>query len=376
MVNAGLRIEKEPDGQFQIGLTGDWKIGNTLPLLQTVIGELTPTGGSQHVSFDTRELGDWDSCLLTFLLAVMGHCAAQKVVVNRDGLPSGVRRLLALATAVLEQEGKQRSSVPTPLLARIGGTAVAYWQSLLELLDFIGEATSSFIRLCTGRARFRRSDAVQILQECSVKALPIVSLISLLVGLILAFVGAIQLKPFGAQLYVADLVGIGMVRTMGAVMTGVIVAGRTGAAFAAMIGSMKVNEEIDALKTSGISPMDYLVLPRILILSCMMPLLCLYADLMGILGGLIVGVLVLGLSAIEYYQETLNSVSLNNVWIGLFSAFVYGVLISLSGCMRGMQCDRSASGVGDAATSAVVTGIISIVVATAIITVLCNILGI
>jgi len=376
MVKAGLRIEKEMDGHFRIGLAGDWKIGNKLPLLQPVIGELSSTDGSQDVTFDTEELGAWDSSLLTFLLAVMGHCAERKVTVNRDGLPAGVIRLLSLATAVPEQEAKQRSSVSTSLLARIGEAVIVFWQSQLELLDFIGEATSSFIRFCTGRARFRRSDALQILQDCSFKALPIVSLISLLVGLILAFVGAIQLKLFGAQLYVADLVGIGMVRTMGAVMTGVIMAGRTGAAFAAMIGSMKVNEEIDALQTTGISPMDYLVLPRILILAFMMPLLCLYADLMGILGGFIVGVLGLKLSAIEYYQETLKSVSLTNVWIGLFSAFVFGVLISLTGCMRGMQCGRSASAVGEATTSAVVTGIISIVVATAVITVICDILGI
>jgi phospholipid/cholesterol/gamma-HCH transport system permease protein len=376
MVQGGLRTDRETDGHFRISLTGDWKIGNQLPLLQTVVGELSTAGGSKGVVFDTRELGDWDSCLLTFLLAVMGHCAEQKINVKRDGLPAGVIRLLALATAVPEQEAILRSSVSTSLLARIGGAVIFLWQSQLELLDFIGEAASSFIRLCSGRVRLRRSDALQILQECSFKALPIVSLISLLVGLILAFVGAIQLKLFGAQLYVADLVGIGMVRTMGAVMTGVIMAGRTGAAFAAMIGSMKVNEEIDALQTTGISPMDYLVLPRMLILTFMMPLLCLYADLMGILGGLIVGVLVLKLGAIEYYEETLKSVSLTNVWIGLFSAFVFGVLISLSGCMRGMQCGRSASAVGEATTSAVVTGIICIVVATAIITVLCNILGI
>ena len=251
-----------------------------------------------------------------------------------------------------------------------------FWRSQLQVIDFIGDVTFSFIRLCSGRVQFRRSDALQILEDCSFKALPIVSLISLLVGLILAVVGAIQLQLFGAQLYVADLVGIGMVRTMGAVMTGVIMAGRTGAAFAATIGSMKVNEEIEALQTTGISPIDYLVLPRMLILAFMMPLLCLYADLMGILGGLLVGVLGLKLGALEYYEETLKSVSLSNVWIGLFSAFVYGVLISLSGCMRGMQCGRSASTVGAATTSAVVTGIISIVVSTAIITVICNIVGI
>ena len=215
-----------------------------------------------------------------------------------------------------------------------------------------------------------------IIQECGSQALPIVSLISVLVGLILAFVGAIQLSMFGAQIFVADLVGIAMVRVMGAIMTGIIMAGRTGAAFAAQLGTMQVNEEIDALKTMGISPMEFLVLPRMLALMLMMPLLCLYADLMGILGGMIVGVTMLDLSVMEYYQETKRALSLTNLWIGLFHSAVFGILVSLSGCLRGIQCGRSASAVGDATTSAVVTGIVSIVVATAIITFICQVLGI
>ncbi|MBF0232207.1 MAG: ABC transporter permease [Desulfamplus sp.] len=215
-----------------------------------------------------------------------------------------------------------------------------------------------------------------IIRECSIDALPIVSLISCLVGLILAFVGAVQLVMFGAQIYVASLVGIAMIRVMGAVMAGVIMAGRTGAAFAAQLGTMEVNEEIDALKTLGISPVEFLVMPRVLALSIMMPLLCLYADLMGILGGLIVGVFMLDLNVIEYYNMTRDSVSLNSFWIGIFQSFVFGILVALSGCLRGMQCKRSASAVGEAATSAVVTGIVSIVIATAVITVLCNVIGI
>ena len=361
---------------MRISLSGEWRLVNQLPSLEAVAGELAATDGSTAVAFDTRELGSWDSGLLTFLMAVIALCAQRNVAVERGGLPPGVNRLLTLATAVPERQGARRGSGCLPLLARIGEAACDFWRSLLEMLEFIGESAAAFVRLLTGKARFRRADLLQILQECSAEALPIVSLITLLVGLILAFVGAIQLKLFGAQIYVADLVGIGMVRAMGAIMTGIIMAGRTGAAFAARIGTMQVNEEIDALQTTGVSPMEFLVLPRMLVLALMMPLLCLYADLMGILGGLIVGVLGLDLGVIEYCQETVRAISLTNVWIGLFSGFVYGILVALAGCMRGMQCGRSASAVGDATTSAVVTGIVSIVVATAIITVLCNILGI
>jgi phospholipid/cholesterol/gamma-HCH transport system permease protein len=371
-----LHFDKTENGTLRLILSGEWKLANSLPSDQALEGEFSSGTEITRAVFDSKDLGLWDSGLLNFLLAVINRCDLNKVAVDRDGLPSGVNRLLALATAVPELQGARRKGTHASFLERVGSAAIEFLVSLLEMLAFIGEIFTSFVRFFTGRARFRGADLMLILQECSSGALPIVSLISLLVGLILAFVGAIQLQQFGAQIYVADLVGIGMTRAMGAIMTGIIMAGRTGASFAARIGTMQVNEEIDALQTTGLSPIDFLVLPRMLALAVMMPLLTLYADLMGIIGGLIVGVLCLDLSAMEYYQETIKTIGLTNVWIGVFSGFVYGVLIALAGCMRGMQCGRSASAVGDATTSAVVTSIVSIVVATAIITVICNILGI
>lgn len=371
-----LHFENTGDGSLRLILTGEWKLASSLPSPRELESVLSAAPEITRAAFDTKGMEGWDSGLLTFLLSAMDQCALKKIAVGREGLPSGVNSLLSLATAVPERSGARRGGTQVPFLDRIGSSAIDFWRSLLDMVAFIGETFTSFVRLVTGRARFRGSDMLLILQECSADALPIVSLISLLVGLILAFVGAIQLKLFGAQIYVADLVGIGMVRAMGAIMTGIILAGRTGAAFAASIGTMQVNEEIDALQTTGVSPMDFLVLPRVLALSLMMPLLTVYSDLMGILGGLIVGVLGLDLSAMEYYQETKKAIGLTNVWIGVFSGFVYGILVAMAGCMRGMRCGRSASAVGDATTSAVVTSIVSIVVATAVITVLCNILGI
>jgi phospholipid/cholesterol/gamma-HCH transport system permease protein len=340
------------------------------------MGELGAAGPHSRVAFDTRGLSGWDSGLLTFLLKVFNRCLSAGIPISTEGLPQGAGRLLALAAAVPERTGARREGSKIPFLARMGDVAVRLWQSILETLSFIGETFVSFLRMCAGKACFRRSDLLHIVQECSSEALPIVSLISFLVGLILAFVGAIQLKLFGAQIYVADLVGIAMLRAMGAIMTGIIMAGRTGASFAAHLGTMQVNEEIDALRTTGISPIDYLVLPRMLVLSLMMPLLTLYADLMGILGGLFVAVTALDINFMEYYSETTKAIGLTNLWIGLFSGLVFGVLVALSGCLRGMQCGRSASAVGDATRSSVVTGIVSIVVATAVITVVCDALGI
>jgi phospholipid/cholesterol/gamma-HCH transport system permease protein len=203
-----------------------------------------------------------------------------------------------------------------------------------------------------------------------------VSLISFLVGLILAFMGAVQLRQFGAQIFVADLVGLGMAREMAPIMTGIIMAGRTGASYAAQLGTMQVNEEIDALSTMGISAMEFLVLPRMLALILMMPLLCIYSDLMGILGGVLVGTGMLDLTLTEYYNETVQAVGLFDIGLGVFKGGVFGVLVALAGCLRGMQCGRSAQAVGAAATSAVVMGIVLIIVADGVFAVVTDALGI
>jgi phospholipid/cholesterol/gamma-HCH transport system permease protein len=331
---------------------------------------------AKRLRFRTDKLANWDSGLLTFLLQVQAVCSRRGIVAELEGLPEGVRRLLRLATAVPERKGAARTKARISFLSRVGSATVDFGTSTVEIVGFIGETFVAFMKMLGGKANFRWSDMLRIVQESGAEALPIVSLISLLVGLILAFVGAVQLKIFGAEIYVAALVGVAMVRVMGAIMTGIIMAGRTGASFAAELGTMQVNEEIDALKTLGISPMEFLVLPRMVALAVMMPLLCLYADLMGILGGLIVGVFMLDLNPVEYFNNTREAVTLTFLWVGLFHSAVFGVLVALSGCMRGMQCGRSASAVGVAVTSAVVTGIVSIIVATALITVICDVIGI
>lgn len=357
-------------------LAGDWS-GSRRPVTADELRrELAVEPAVRRLAFETEHLGAWDSGLLTFLLMVKKVCAERQVAIEDSALPEGVRRLLALATAVPERGGAHLEAKRTSFLERLGTQSLGVWRQNLDMAVFVGEATLAVGRLLTGRARFRRADLFTAMRDCGSHALPIVSLISVLVGLILAFVGAVQLKMFGAEIYVASLVGIAVVRVMGAIMTGIIMAGRTGAAFAAQLGTMQVNEEIDALATMGFSPFEFLVLPRLLALTLMMPLLCLYSNLMGILGGLFVGVFMLDLNIMEYINMTQASVRLKDFWVGLFHSCVFGVLVALAGCLRGMQCGRSASAVGDATTSAVVTGIVSIVVATGVITLLCNVLGI
>jgi phospholipid/cholesterol/gamma-HCH transport system permease protein len=373
---ANLSFSLSPGGELLIHVSGDWRMGQQVPSVEAVEGQLTSGSKVLRVLFDTKELKNWDSGLLTFVIKIRDLCAEKKIQLNSDGLPEGARRLLRLASAVPERKGARKESKREFFLSLLGGKAIDFYRSSSEMITFIGEATIALSKFLGGKATFQRSNLFLLLQECGAQALPIVSLISILVGLILGFVGAIQLKMFGAQIFVADVVAIGMVRVMGAIMTGIIIAGRTGAAFAAQLGTMEVNEEIDALKTLGISPMEFLVLPRMVALIVMMPLLCIYADLLGILGGLIVGVGMLDLGLMQYLNETRSAITLTNLWIGLFHSAVFGLLIALSGCLRGMQCGRSAEAVGYATTSAVVTSIISIIVATAIITFGCQVLGI
>jgi phospholipid/cholesterol/gamma-HCH transport system permease protein len=245
-----------------------------------------------------------------------------------------------------------------------------------SLVTFLGESTIALGNFFVGKAKFRRSDLWLTVQQCGVDALPIVTLISFLVGLIFAFVGAVQLAMFGAQIFIANLVGIAMAREMGAIMTGIIMAGRTGAAFAAQIGTMQVNEEVDALITMGVSPMEFLVVPRMLALIVMMPLLCMYANLVGILGGLVVGVGMFDISFVQYLEQTRLALNLTHFGLGIFKSAVFGVLVAIAGCLQGMECGRSASAVGDAATSAVVTSIVLIVVTDGFFAVITNIIGI
>jgi len=371
-----LGFVRPDEGALLIQLAGSWTLENRRPSADDIRKEIESGPRITRISFDTEGLEDWDSMFLTFITKTIDRSSRDGIAIDNKGLPEGVQRLLDLMAAVPEKKSVRKEAGKDSFLSRIGAEAIDFFRSTGEILAFIGEVSMAFGKFLGGKARFRGSDLIMVMQDCGIHALPIVSLISLLVGLILAFVGAVQLIMFGAEIYVASLVGIAMVRVMGAIMTGIIMAGRTGAAFAAQLGTMEVNEEIDAFKTMGISPMEFLVLPRMLGLTLMMPLLCLYADLMGILGGLIVGVGMLDLNVIEYYNQTRASVSLYDLFIGIFQGMVFGVLVAVAGCLRGMQCGRSASAVGNAATSAVVTGIVSIIVATAIITVICNVLGI
>ena len=369
-------FDHRDDSTLVVRLSGAWRLGGEPSSAFLADCERQLSAQIRVVAFKASELISWDTSVIVFVVQLSELCCRHGIHMDRGGLPPGVRRLLALAEAVPEKKGARKEAAKATFLEHVGHTAIGAGDSLGEMLKFLGEMTVTFFRLLRMKVRFRGVDLFLLIQQCGAQALPIVTLISFLVGVILAFVGAVQLKQFGAQIYVADLVGIAIVHEMGAMMTGIIMAGRTGAAFAAQLGTMKVTQEIDAFTTMGFSPLEFLVLPRVIALILMMPLLCLYSDFVGVLGGATVAVEMLDLSWTTYVRETIHAISLTDLFGGVFKSSVYGVLIALSGCLRGIQCGNSSSAVGDAATSAVVTGIVAIVGACGIFAVLFYVLGI
>ncbi|MCG7983832.1 MAG: ABC transporter permease [Candidatus Thiodiazotropha lotti] len=374
MHHHSLKITYPDPATAELAFVGDWTLHSEVCPWQHLQQQLQAQPQLKEIRLVTAELGFWDSRLLNVLQKVSEYCADCDYRLDADDLPAGIQRLLDLGSAVAERQGARRSDRGFSFLYRTGEVAIAVWQECLRFTEFAGELVLSLWRLIRGRARFRRDDFFSLLQAAGPEALPIVSLIAILVGAVLAFVGAIQLQMFGAEIYVANLVALGSLREMGAMMTAIIMAGRTGSAYAAQLGSMQVNHEIDALKTFGISIIDFLVLPRMIALVIMLPLLTLWADLLGIVGGLMVSVLVLDISLLEYLVQSRESVGWEDLTVGLIKSFLFAIVIAMSGCLRGLQSGRDSAAVGKATTSAMVTAILLIVVWDAITTILFNLL--
>lgn len=375
---AVARLSRHADGRVQLEIGGAWRIHRQPPEPESLIAQLPRTPQPVALVLCCEGLGDWDSSLVVFIAAVRQVCQVREIACELAGLPTALRDLLELGLP-LARPSEQQPSGSEPagesFLDRLGKDFLALANATGEIMHFFGEGTLALQRLLHGKRRFRLSEFWLIVESAGADALPIVSLVCFLVGMILAYIGNQQLAQFGARIYIADLVGLAMVIQIGALVTAIVLAGRTGAAFAARIGAMQANEEIDALRTLGISPMEFLVLPRMLALILMTPLLAMYANVFGILGGLFVGTTVAGLTSSEYLIATSNAIGIHHLAQGLISATVYGAIVAASGCLRGMQCGRSAAEVGRATTSAVVTAILFIVIAAAVLTVLFEAIG-
>ena len=303
-----LVVERGPSGLI-VHFAGEWRLTRDLPQVAPVIRELE-TNQPRKVMYDSQALTGWDSSLLALVDKISQRSKQLKIEEDRGGLPDGLQALLRLSEVVPDNEGARGRLSEPNFIAELGSEVLGFLEGIAEFLAFFGEVSIALGRFVRGKARFRGVDMALAIQDCGAKAFGIVTLISFLVGVILAFMGAVQLEQFGAAIYVADLVGVGMVRDMGAMMTAIIMAGRTGAAFAAQLGTMKVTQEIDALTTMGISPIEFLVLPRVIALFLMMPLLCIYSDFVGVLGGAAVGAGMLGITMKSFLNEALHALTL------------------------------------------------------------------
>jgi phospholipid/cholesterol/gamma-HCH transport system permease protein len=371
-----VAAQRTDEDAYSIRFSGDWTGKHTLPRVEELLEDIGRTPRPRTVVLDARAVGAWDSSFVGFIFDLETRCAQFQVRLERNSLPAGAGRLIALAESVPEKSDARVTAAHEGFFTALGKKTFALIDAAAVLFDFLGLLSIALGRFLTGRARTRAGDIFEQMQACGADALAIVSLISFLVGVILAFMGAVQLERFGASIYVADLVAIGMLREMGAMMTAIIMAGRTGAAFAAQLGSMKVAQEIDAMTTMGISPIEFLCLPRVIALFLMMPILCVYSDLLGIAGGGFIGSVMLHVSPAAYFHETMSAFTMTDFTVGIVKAAIYGVLVGFAGCLRGFECGDSSSAVGFAATSAVVTSIVMVVVACGISAFILNLVGI
>ncbi|MCO5976200.1 MlaE family ABC transporter permease [Ideonella oryzae] len=359
--DATLRWQQQGDAESRLVLTGDGRDGG-------LRWPAAPSTGPLVV--DGRGLTHFDSLLAARLWALARESGGR---LRWEGLPAGLGEVLALAQAAEASPG-----APPPAhgwLARVGLRLTESQGRLRVTLGFIGELIQALLRSLRGRSAMRAEDLMLQLHATGPASLPIVSLVSFLVGLIVAYMGAAQLQRLGAQIYIADLVTIGVVREIAALMTGIILAGRVGAAFAAQLGSMQANEEIDALASLGLPPMEHLVLPRVLAMVLMAPLLTLYAAIVGVAAGWLVAVGIYHVESAEYLVRSGQALTLTHLGIGLLKGTVYALLVALAGCRQGLNAGRSAQAVGDATTAAVVQSIVWMVLAASVLTIMFQRLG-
>jgi phospholipid/cholesterol/gamma-HCH transport system permease protein len=371
-----LRVERLSSGVLLARVSGDWRERSTPPGAEVIRQALSQNPSVEILEFDTVDLSGWDSRFVAFISKCAEIARGATIEMRDNGLPEGVRRLLRLAYAVPERVDTHGAVAKASFFQRAGERTIAGWEGTLGLFTFLGQNLLALFNLLRGRAQFQWADAFLVMEQTGPQALGIVAMINFLVGLILAFVGALELAKFGASIYVADLVGIATVREMAPIMTGIILCGRTGAAFAAQLGTMKVNEEINALETFGLSPIEFLVLPRMVALMLMMPFLCVFADLISIGGGFLVSVSMLDITPTVYLSRTVHAIELKSFLLGICKGSFFGFLVAYTGCLRGMQSGYTAAAVGQATTRAVVTGISAIIASDGVFAVLSNALRI
>jgi phospholipid/cholesterol/gamma-HCH transport system permease protein len=353
-------------------LAGDWTALDAVQELELARKDLD-RAGLRGLSLEATEPFRWTSSLLVFVSLLRRQAAQRALSIDETGLPSAARDLLQRLPA--DPPAAPAPARPATVREWLGRWAISQAEQCSAAAGLLGEQMLGSIAWVRGRAKMRGVDLLTSVRDAGIGALPMVALVNLMVGGILAFVGVVQLRRFGASIYVADLVGVGVVREMAPLMIGIVMSGRTGSAYAAELASMQGSEQTDALRAFGIPIHDYLVLPRVAALTAMMPLLYLYACLIGIGGGFAVAVMMLKISPESFITQMRSAVTGAEIVFGITKSVVFGAWIGLTGCRLGLKAGRSATEVGHAATQAAVSGIAGVIVLDAVFAACANALG-
>lgn len=356
-----LTTQAQANGARQLALAG--RLGlQEVGTFQAEVQAGWPQSAPARTSMDLSGLEFVDSAGALAILKLAENIKARGGSCILENVPARIQDILNLIDIEALTQPALITGQKSDFVSRIGAGFLDFFQDVTSVISFIGELLIDLTATCFNPRLVRWSDVILYMRRAGVEGLPIISLIALLLGLILAFMSSLQLQQFGANIYVASLLAIAMVKELGPIMTAILVAGRSGSAFAAEIGTMKVNEEVDALTVMGMDPMYFLTLPKVIASMVVVPLLTIYADLLGIIGGLIVGVTLLDLTVYAYIQETKYILTVFDFVASFIKSIFFAFLISAIGCQRGFQVRGGAAAVGTATTSAVVAGIFLIIV--------------
>lgn len=357
---ASIRADASGPGGLSLTIEGRLDSATTAKVWREATGAIEKTSPSRVV-VDASKIDYCDVSGIGLLVEILRRQASKGGKAEIRGLQARFQRLLDHFDPgeFTDEQTKNRKSTNLP--EEVGQSVCRIWQDTFDLIVFVGELFVSLIYALRNPRRVRWKDAFLVAETTGVNALPIIALVSFLVGLIMGFQAVIPMRQFGAEIFVADLVGLAVLRELGPLMTAIVLTGRSGSAFAAELGTMKVNEEIDALNTMGLDPVRFLVVSRVIAALAMTPLLTVFADLIGVIGGSLV-LRSLGYPFVTYFNQVLSAVSYTDFLSGLAKSLVFGIMIAGIGCLRGLQTKIGATAVGESATRAVVSGIILIVI--------------
>jgi len=365
-------ISENHNGEITIYLQGKMDSGNASQLIE-LFGPLIKDRSPDSLTVDLKKITYLDDFGALVLVELRDMMTALKGHFNLKNAREEV--LFTLGSKTLAEPQSLIRVRPPNMFIRLGDAILRYATDVKYLISFVGSVCLAFTYSFLHPKSFRVDDTFLYMQKTGIDALPIVGMISFLMGLIMAFMSSVQLQMFGANIYVASLVSLAMTREFGPIMTAIIVAGRSGSSFASEIGTMQISEEVDALFTMGFDPTRYLAVPKILASVLVVPILTLFSDVFAIAGGLAVGVLMLDLTANAYILQTVKTLSLFDVLLGIFKSSIFAFLISWIGCLRGFRVRGGAASVGQATTSAVVSGIFLIILFDSIFALMLRYLG-